>query len=368
MNKEDMMQDDSNSTAIIPREVQILVTEEDRTGQDILAMSDFFGGYVHLLTESFGKNGVTTIVPTIPVADLGIIGEVIQRAEVVSQGTTQLLPDFEHLPKDIRQKLKDGIYKIGESKQVDGNMRAVIVDEAGTRVKDVTLKEVSVNPGTLEASRSITNQLQMRQIYAKLDAIQEMQSFQIARDRDRDIKVPVLNARNYILRAQGENCDDKEKKDYLEQASRELLTAVNSLYTDMETSIEHMLKLTRFPIFQRKDQIRSFIGFLTEDMQVVTKVTGLRMQVLDYLGDTNGAQIEMRQYQRVMSDFFKKSLPGRGYSASALIHLTYPYTEENRDCWFQLSQELQPVLTMEQSNYNKHIYLVSVEEENDVGE
>ena len=100
MNKEDMMQDDSNSTAIIPREVQILVTEEDRTGQDILAMSDFFGGYVHLLTESFGKNGVTTIVPTIPVADLGIIGEVIQRAEVVSQGTTQLLPDFEHLPKD----------------------------------------------------------------------------------------------------------------------------------------------------------------------------------------------------------------------------------------------------------------------------
>ena len=54
MNKEDMMQDDSNSTAIIPREVQILVTEEDRTGQDILAMSDFFGGYVHLLTESFG--------------------------------------------------------------------------------------------------------------------------------------------------------------------------------------------------------------------------------------------------------------------------------------------------------------------------
>ena len=324
MNKEDMMQDDSNSTAIIPREVQILVTEEDRTGQDILAMSDFFGGYVHLLTESFGKNGVTTIVPTIPVADLGIIGEVIQRAEVVSQGTTQLLPDFEHLPKDIRQKLKDGIYKIGESKQVDGNMRAVIVDEAGTRVKDVTLKEVSVNPGTLEASRSITNQLQMRQIYAKLDAIQEMQSFQIARDRDRDIKVPVLNARNYILRAQGENCDDKEKKDYLEQASRELLTAVNSLYTDMETSIEHMLKLTRFPIFQRKDQIRSFIGFLTEDMQVVTKVTGLRMQVLDYLGDTNGAQIEMRQYQRVMSDFFKKSLPGRGYSASALIH--FPIT------------------------------------------
>lgn len=61
--------------------------------------------------------------------------------------------------------------KIGESRQVDGNLRAVIVDEAGTRVKDVTLKEVQINPGTMEALRSITNQLQMRQIYAKHDTI-----------------------------------------------------------------------------------------------------------------------------------------------------------------------------------------------------
>lgn len=37
---------DDKSTSIIPRdEVRILVTEEDKTGEDILAMSDFFGGY-----------------------------------------------------------------------------------------------------------------------------------------------------------------------------------------------------------------------------------------------------------------------------------------------------------------------------------
>lgn len=357
------------SVSIIPRdEVHILVTEEDKTGQDILAMSDFFGGYAHQLADSIRVNAMTTVVPSIPIADFGIIGEVVQRAEVISQGTTQLLPDFEHLPKDIRQKLKDGVYKIGKSKQVDGNMRAVIVDEAGTRVKDVTLKEVDVNPGTLEASRSITNQLQMRQIYAKLDAIQEMQSFQIARARDMDIKVPVLNARNYILRAQGENCTAQDRREYLNEASKELLTAVNSLYTDMQTSTEHMLKLTRFPIFQRRDQIQSYIGFISEDIQAVTKVAGLRMQVLDYLGDTDGAQIEMRQYQSVMWDFFSKALPGRGYSAAALIHLNYPYTEENRDCWFKLSQDLRPTLSLGQTEEKKHIYLVSIEEEENVRE
>lgn len=360
---------DDKSISIIPHnEVRILVTKEDKTGENILAMSDFFGGYVQQLTDAIRTNAVTAHVPSIPVADIGIIGEVVQRAEVISQGATQLLPDFDSLPKDIRQKLKDGIYKVGESKQVDGNLRAVIIDETETRVKDVTLKEVNINPGTLEASRSITNQLQMRQIYAKLDAIQEIQSFQIARDRDRDIKVPFMDARYYILKAQGENCTDKERKESLKKAADKLLSAVNSVYTDLTTSTEHMLKLTRFPIFQRKDQILSYIGFLSEDIQVATKFVGLRMQVLDYLGDTDGAQIEMSRYQRVMTDFFTKALPNIGYSAAALIHLNYPYSVENRDCWYQLSEDLKPALEMKKDKEKEHIYLVSVEDDEDGGE
>lgn len=195
-----------------------------------------------------------------------------------------------------------------------------------------------------------------------------MQSFQIARDRDRDIKVPFLDARYYILKAQGQNCTDEERQDYLKKAADKLLSAVNSVYTDITTSTDHMLKLTRFPIFQRKDQIRGYIGFLSEDVQVATKFVGLRMQVLDYLGDTDGAQIEMARYQRVMSDFFTKALPNRGYSAAALIHLNYPYTEENRDCWYQLSEDLKPALISLQGGEKEHIYLVSVEEDKDGGE
>ena len=354
--------DDKSTSITSYDEVHILVTEEDKTGEDILAMSDFFGGYVRQLTDAIRTNAVTTYVSNIPFANIGIIGEVVQRAEVISQGNTQLLPDFDSLPKDIREKLENGIYKIGESRQIDGNLRAVIVDETGTRVKDVTLKEVNINQGTLEASRSITNQLQMKQIYAKLDTIQEMQSFQITRDRDRDIKVPFLDARYYILKAQSGNCTDKEREEYLKKAADKLLSAVNSVYTDLTTSTEHMLKLTRFPIFQRKDQIRVYIGFLSEDIQVVTKLVGLRMQVLDYLGDTDGAQIEMSRYQRVMADFFSKALPNRGYSAATLIHLNYPYNLENRDCWYQLSKDLKPILEAKQDDGKEHMFLVSVED------
>lgn len=87
----------------------------------------------------------------------------------------------------MRMKLKKGIYSIGESKQVEDNLRAVILDENGVRIKDITLKKVMNNPWNVETMRSIGNQMQMRQIYAKLSEIQEFQTYQIQRDRDRDI-------------------------------------------------------------------------------------------------------------------------------------------------------------------------------------
>lgn len=350
---------------IIPRgEVNILVTEEDKTGEDLFAMSDFFNGYIEQLSEAIRVKAPAVAVPDIPFADIGIINEVVHRAEVISAGNTQLIPDFDHLPKDIRQKLDEGIYKVGESRQVDGNLRAVIVDEAGTRVKDVTLKEVRINPGTMEASRSIANQLQMKQIYAKLNAIQEKQSFQIARDRDRDIKVPFLDARFYIMKAQGQNCTQEERKEYLGKAADKLLSAVNSVYTEISTSSERLAKLTHFPIFQRKGQIKEYIGYMSEDLQVATKFVGLRMQLLDYLDDVDGAQIEMDRYRRVMSDFFTKQIAGRPYTAVELIHMNYPYTAENLNCWYQLSKDVKPKLAKFATTSSEHIYLVSVEDEN----
>ena len=363
---EEIMNKEVNTIQTISKgKIQILVTEEDRTGEDLLVMSDFFGNYVDQLSLSIRLNAIAATVPSIPFVEFGLINEVIHRAEVVSKGGTQLLPDFGNLPKEIRQKLKDGLYKVGESRQVDGNLRAVIVDETGTRVKDITLKEIKLNPNTIEASRSITNQLQMRQIYAKLDAIQEMQDYQIARDRDQDMKVPFLDARFYILKAQGDNCTIEDRKEYLEKASEKLLTAVNSVYTEMSTSIEHLVKLTGFPLFQRKGQIQKYIGYVSEDLQLLTKLVGLRLQLLDSLGDLDGARIEMNRYRRVMEDLFTKQLSGRKCTAAELIHQHFPYTDGNRNCWYTLGTEIIPKLEELEKGECKHTYLVSMEEIDD---
>ena len=160
------------NTALVPSELHILVTDADTNGYEISKMSDFMGLYAQQLTRSLAESQFVEVVSSIPVADIGIINDVVQHAAVVARGNITLVPDFDSLPTGIKEKLKQGLYSIGDSKQVDGNLRAVIVDENGVRVKDITLKKVINNPGTLETTRSIANQMQMKQIQDTLKGIQ----------------------------------------------------------------------------------------------------------------------------------------------------------------------------------------------------
>lgn len=191
-----------DSTALAPSELHILVTDADTNGYEISKMSDFMGLYAQQLTRSLAESPFVEVISSIPVADIGIINDVIQQVAVVTKDNITLVPDFDNLPSGIKEKFKQGLYSIGDSKQVDGNLRAVIVDENGVRVKDITLKKVINNPGTLETTRSIANQMQMKQIQDTLKGIQEMQSYQLDRDRDRDILTPFFDARDFILQAQ----------------------------------------------------------------------------------------------------------------------------------------------------------------------
>ena len=341
----------------------ILVTDEDKYGTDIAKMSDFFDLCVQQMSYELKEYTTSDILREIPVADLGIINDVVHHAEVLMKGTYGYIPDFDSLPHDIKTKFDKGIYKIGESRQIDGNMRAVILDENDVRVKDITLKRVKNDAGELETSRSIENQLQMRQIYAKLNEIQELQIYQIKRDRDRDIITPFLNARDFILRAQTTN-SLKDRREYLKKSSDEITKAINGVYTDLTTSAELLAKLTSWPIFQRRNQIRNAIGFITSDLQLATKYVGVQVQVLDYLGDKESSRMALKCYQHVMQNFLVKEINKKEQSAARLMHLNYPYDDSNRDFWQTFSKELRPMLEAGFDNIEgqKDIYLVSLED------
>ena len=370
---DDRNETDYEETAIdIVRNQPLVIfkTQADLVGRDVTQMSNFFDGYIEQMSLALREQSDIEILADIPVADLGIVGEVIHRADVILQGKTMLLPDFDNLPVDIRKKLKDGVYSIGESKQVDGNLRAVILDENNMRVKDITLKRVTANQGNLEAARSIGNQLQMRQIFAKLEAIEEFQMYQLERDRDQSLVVPFLNARSHVLLAASTE-DTQERTRLLRLANDEITGALHSVYTDMDTTSRYLAKRTRIPFFVFGGQMDSYMRYLTSDLQIATKYVGASMQILDYLGESKAAQGALMEYQQAVLDFIEKPLR-KGLSAADIMHDYFPYDESNRNYWYTFSRDVKPALEASMQTLQlgmatdavDEVLLVSVEDTN----
>lgn len=352
--------------------LEIFKTKADLTGRDITQMSNFFNGYIEQMSLALREESAIEILSEIPISDLSIVNEVVQKARVLLKNDVTLVPDFDSLPLDVKKKLKLGLYTIGESKQVEGNMRAVIMDENGTRVKDITLKKVISSPENLETARNIGNQLQMRQIYAKLAAIEEFQTYQIERDRDQQIIVPFLDARTLILRAANAKSAD-EQKSLLEQANSKITSALHSIYTDMDTSAKMLAKKADSLIPDITGRMNDYMRFITSDLQIATKYVGVSMQILEYIGDNSGAKNALLEYQQTLHDFLEKPISKKGLSAALIMQGNYPYTSENMDQWYLLKEEIAPTLKASIENIMlgtnpsecQEIYIVSMEDASD---
>ena len=353
----------------IKPKLTIFKTDIDRYGRDITAMSNFFDGYVQQMALTLKDPSMMEIVTDIPIADIGIINDVIHQANIMVNGNTTLLPDFDNLPVDIKEKLNKGLYKVGESKQVDGNMRAVILNENNVRVKDITLKKVISNPGNIEIARSIGNQLQMRQMYAKLAEIQEFQTYQLEKDRDRDIIVPFLDARSLVLEAETKEIEE-DRNQLLKEADGKIRTALSAIYADIETTSKSFARKVKFPFLQLGTTLNNYMGYLTSDLQIATKYVGIRMQLLEYMGDTKTSKVVLQQYQHVMHDFLTKQINKRGQSVATLMQDYFPYDESNMNCWYKFKSEMQPSLesgikTLElnmNGTCDNEVYVVLVED------
>ena len=345
-------------------ELRILVTEADKHGTDIAQMSDFFGIYIEQLSSELSTHAVSDIVNEIPIADMQVLTELVHGADIILQGEYGYIPDFENLPNDIKTKLKKGIYTLGESRQVEGNVRAVILDEEGVRIKDVTLKKVLNTPDTMEMSRSIASQIQMRQISAKLDTIAEMQTYLVELERNNNIVKPFFDAMDLILRAQNAKTAE-EQKQYMFEASKKLSSAINASRLDLKLSSEHLVKLTRFPIFRRKNQINNYLGYVAQDLQFTTKFVGVQMRVLDYLGEYQTSKELLGSYQMMLSDFVDKPLNKRNQSAALIMQNNSNYTETTQDYWLKFKENVQEIVKSGRLLQEREMYVVSIEDMKD---
>ena len=140
--------------------VQILFTEEDKTGLNIHAMSNFLEKYHREMRSELEvqiKKGLS--LDTLP-AYLGIAGGVSGIMQGIIESKTYYA-DFASLSKEVRQGLRDGTYTMGKSQEVAGNMAASIHDKNGNIVANVTLKGGSVIAGAAIAALNITTQIEL---------------------------------------------------------------------------------------------------------------------------------------------------------------------------------------------------------------
>ena len=350
---------------LVTNSSNILVTESDLNQYDVTKMTDFMGVYVQRKVQNLLKYSCEKSISNFTIANIGIINNLIQQGLVISQGNILLVPDFYNLPDDIKDKLKKRIYTIAESKQVDGNLRAVILNEKGVRVKDITLKKVLNNSKNFETITSIVDQMQMKQIHDTLASIQEIQKYQLDRDRDNSIFMPYADALDFIMLGKNEEFT-KDKNDYFEKACDKMIEASNAVYTEISTASRHLVKNTKWSLFCRQSTIDTLLFILSNDLQLITIFTGLQMQLFDELGKRKQSICIYNKYQKTMLDYNRKKINEQGMTLFELIHDNYRYSKENIDFWYDFSKELEDKLLCTGNIIeNKQIYLVSTEDIDD---
>lgn len=269
-----------------------------------------------------------------------------QLNSVIFDDSTRKLykPDFDNLSPDVKNKLKSGIYKLGDSKKVEGNLRAVIVDTQNnnTRVEDLTLKEVDERK---DNSSELATQLQLKQMYELLLDIQSTQEFQVIWDRNNSILSPFFESRMKVIEAQSETNNGKKVK-LLEKASNLMEKSISHIKSDMISNKNEVLKKINQPHYFYTSFERH-ANFVLEDMQLYTKIVGMQMYIDFTLDKQDLAKERFLAYKSSINELSEYNVPlNRGLMVNILKHIP-----KIKDLEYIQKQEFASVLEIIHENY-----------------
>lgn len=323
-------------------------------------MSNFFDGYINQLCLDENKSSNLQIAKNVTTSKIGLVKETINKGKTLIKSDMILVPDLDNIDAEIKEKLKKGIYSIGESKQVDGNLRAVIVDENNKIKHQITLKQQKDIPQDLSSKLEV--QIQLREIFNKLIEIQEMQDYQIRLEKIRDFVNPFLRARDIIVLAEEEIDLEERKRQYLE-ADNYIDKALIAVYSDIEETSKQFIKSLSNPISGLNRE--KYMKFIVEELQISTKYVGVQVQLLEYLGSEKKAKWILDKYNDTINDFFTLPRIKNKMTLADLFQDYYPYAKKDKNMWYNLKKEyLENIKLLDTSkNENKNIYIISINEE-----
>lgn len=346
---------------------ELFNTEEAKKEADIFKIPSPFEYALPRLIEEKTSINYTEILDTVGKPLFNFANENKKRFEhILDKNTGDLFKlDFESLSSDVKEKLRKGIYQIGESRKVDGNFRAVIIDTTknNVRVEDVTLQRVNATEGMPDTD--IASQVYLKEIHDLLLDIKDNQDFQIKWDRNNSILPPFFSARTKVLEAQNSIYLD-EKIKLLNQANSCMEESVSAIKADLISNKEEIIKRTS-QFNYSNNSIKQHANFILNDTEIMTKIIGMQVYIDLTLDNQAMANDRLLAYQGSMELLTQKdilenqslliklvqqispqnqSIPNR-ISLLELIHDNYQYEKNNTDLFLNLQNKLNEATKMD---------------------
>lgn len=351
---------------LIPSEkdelLNIFIGEEDKKGTDLLAMSDFFEVFIGKIEVEMGTDTAWEVFHNIE----GFIGEIAAAIKGVFDISNMgmLVADYSHFSQDVIDGIKEGIYHVGQSKEVAGNLRPAILDENEHLVKFFTLKK-AVNPSSVLANIStLSMQASLQRISSQIEDIGRDVKGMIDFARREALSNKFIYARDKIMLAA--TASEDERDTYLKEADTYLMEGLTDLYSDINAQVKELADI-KGPFASLKT-IDAILSYINEDMQMIPRYVGLRVYLLNYRGNTEDANRILGEYRYHLQTLAERKLGDGKHTALELIHKNYPYEAENIDFWLEKPRQMLGVIgsyetLLEQKD--KDIYYIDVEEHED---
>ena len=338
--------------------LNIFTKEEDRKGTDLLAMSDFFKVFIGKIEIEMGIDTAWEVFHNIE----GFIGEIAAAIkggfEISKMG--MLVADYSHISQDIIDGLKEGIYHVGQSKEVVGNLRPAILDENEHLVKFFTLKK-AINPSSVLSDIStLSMQASLQRISSQIENIGRDVKGMIDFTRREALSNRFIYARDRIMQAATTSVEEREA--YLKEADKYLMEGLTDLYSDINAQVKALADI-KGP-FASVKAIDSVLSYINEDMQMIPRYVGLRVYLFNYRGKSDDANRILGEYRYQLQTLAERKLENGKCTALELIHKNYPYDKENVDFWLEKPKQMLGVIDSYETmlaQKDKDVFYIDVE-------
>lgn len=353
----------SEHNELIPSEknelLNIFTEEEDKKGTDLLAMSDFFEVFIGKIETEMGTDTAWEVFHNIE----GFIGEIAAAIkggfDISKMG--MLVADYSHFSQEIVDGLKEGIYHVGQSKEVAGNLRPAILDENEHLVKFFTLKKAVDPTRVLSDISTLSMQASLQRISSQIEDIGRDVKGIIDFSRREALSNKFIYARDKIMLAS--TASEEERELYLKEADTYLMEGLTDLYSDINAQVKALADI-KGP-FASVKAIDSVLSYINEDMQMIPRYVGLRVYLFNYRGKADDANRILGEYQYQLQTLTERKLGDGKYTALELIHKNYPYDEENVDFWLEKPKQMLEVIDSYQTmleQKDKDVYYIDGED------